>query len=201
MFTGIVQDTGVITSIISGGDATVEIKPSAIDPTSMKTGESVSVDGVCLTVVSVGKDAFFIQVSRETFSRTKMLEAKPGKVVNLERSVTPDGLVGGHIVTGHIDGVGAVESTVTKGESIEFNFLLPDGFMKYVAPKGCITLDGVSLTVNEAGENGFSVNIIPHTLSHTTFSSLSVGDKVNFECDIVAKYIERLIDFDSGKTS
>ncbi len=201
MFTGIVEDTGVAKLVRSEGDALIEIKPSAIDARSLKTGESVSVNGICLTVVSVEKGSFFIQASLETFSKTTISETTEGAVVNLERSVTPEGLMGGHIVTGHIDGVGTVESTAARAESVEFIFSLPGVFMKYIAPKGCITINGVSLTVNETADNRFSVNVIPHTLSHTNFSTLSAGDRMNFECDIVAKYIERLIGFDEKKSS
>ncbi len=201
MFTGIVEDTGVVSFVRSGGDAFIGIKPSAINVRSLKIGESVAVNGVCLTVVKAEKDAFFIQASRETFSKTTMSETVEGTAVNLERSVAPDGLMGGHIVTGHIDGVGTVGSTVSRAGSVEFRFFLPGGFMKYVAPKGCIAINGVSLTVNEVTDDWFSVNVIPHTLSNTIFSSLSAGDKVNFECDIVAKYVERLIGFEKGKSS
>ncbi len=196
MFTGIVEDTGVVSMVQPGADTFVGIKPSAIKPESLAIGESISVSGVCLTAVSFESGAFFIQASRETFSKTTMSSISEGSFVNIERSVAADGLMGGHIVTGHIDGVGTVESTRPRGDSVEFSFSLPGGFMKYVTSKGCIAINGVSLTVNDVKGELFSVNVIPHTLSHTTFGSLSAGDKVNFECDIVAKYVERLMTFE-----
>ena len=202
MFTGIVEDRGTVGFVRSGGDgAEISVRPRSMDAGSLATGESVAVNGVCLTVVSAGGGGFVCQMSRETLSKTTMSSLGGGSTVNLERSVRPDGLMGGHIVTGHIDGVGTVTEKTPRGNSVEFWFSLPGGFMRYVAPKGCISLDGVSLTVNEVTDAGFSVNIIPHTLSHTTFSSLAVGGGVNFECDIVAKYIERLAVFGGGKTS
>lgn len=200
MFTGIVEDIGVVSLVCPGGDTLIGVKPSAIKAQSLSAGESIAVNGVCLTVVSVESDVFLVQASRETVSKTTISEAAEGTVVNLERSVAPDGLMGGHIVTGHIDGVGTVESAAACAESVEFRFLLPGVFMKYVASKGCIAVNGVSLTVNEAAADRFSVNVIPYTLSHTTFSTLSAGDRVNFECDIVAKYVERLIGFDREKS-
>lgn len=200
MFTGIVEDTGIITSVRFGDDSLVGIKPTAIGTQCLKIGESIAVNGVCLTVVSVENEVFLVQISRETLSKTTMSEAGQGTAVNLERSVAPDGLMGGHIVTGHIDGVGTVESTAACGESVEFRFSLPGGFMRYVVPKGCIAINGVSLTVNAVADDWFSVNLIPHTLSKTTFRDFSAGREVNFECDIVAKYVERLIGFDRKKT-
>ncbi|WP_462137246.1 riboflavin synthase [Candidatus Mycalebacterium sp.] len=201
MFTGIVEDTGEVSLVRPQGETLIGITPSKFDTGSMQIGESLAVNGVCLTVVSVENGAFFVQASNETLSKTTLGEVAQGAVVNLEKSVSPDGLMGGHIVTGHIDGVGEIESTAERGESVEFIVSLPPGFMKYVAPKGCIALNGVSLTVNDVDGNRFSVNIIPHTLFHTTFSSLSAESKVNFECDIVAKYVERLIGFGGEKTS
>lgn len=199
MFTGIVEDTGEVSIVRPQGETLIGVKPSKLETESVQIGESIAVNGACLTVISVENGIFFVQASNETLSKTTFCEAARGTVVNLERSVSPNGLIGGHIVTGHIDGVGKVESTVRHGESFEFIFSLPPDFMKYVAPKGCIALNGVSLTVNNVDAGGFSVNIIPHTLSHTTFSSLSAGSKVNFECDIVAKYVERLVGFDGEK--
>lgn len=200
MFTGIVEDTGVVSFVRPGGDTVIGIRPLSAGSELFKPGDSVSVSGICLTVVSTEDGGFTTQMSSETVSRTTMADVAEGKVVNLERSVTPEGLMGGHIVTGHIDGVGRVESTGKRGDSVEFRFSLPGGFMKYVAPKGCIAIDGVSLTVNEATGVDFSVNVIPYTLSHTTFASLSAGDGVNFECDIIAKYVERLGDFGVKKS-
>ncbi|QMU56427.1 MAG: riboflavin synthase [Candidatus Mycalebacterium zealandia] len=201
MFTGIVEDTGEISLVRTQGETLIGVKPSKLDADSIQIGESIAVNGVCLTVVSIENGAFFVQASDETLSKTTLGEAVRGAVVNLERSVSPDGLMGGHIVTGHIDGVGEIESAAERGESVEFIVSLPPEYMKYIVPKCCVTLNGVSLTVNDADDKGFSVNIIPHTLSHTTFSSLSAGSKVNFECDIVAKYVERLVGFSGEKTS
>lgn len=198
MFTGIVRDTGTVAFVRpGGGDTVIGIRPSSIRADSLEKGESIAVNGVCLTVISAGGGEFTAQMSQETVSKTTMSSVKEGDAVNLERSVRPDDLMGGHIVTGHIDGVATVKTTQERGESVEFVFSLPARFMKYVAPKGCVAINGVSLTVNEVTDETFSVNIIPHTLSHTTFASLSGGDKVNFECDIVAKYIERLAGFAS----
>ena len=154
MFTGIVEDTGTVSFVRSGGDTEIAIRPLSMDVNSLAMGESIAVNGVCLTVVSVRGGEFISQMSGETVSKTTMSSVRGGNTVNLERSVRPDGLMGGHIVTGHIDGVGTVTERTPRGDSAEFSFSLPGGFMRYVAPKGCIALDGVSLTVNEVTDAG-----------------------------------------------
>ncbi len=159
----------------------------------MKLGESIAVNGACLTVVSIGKNDFDIEASEETLSRTDLSDLKLGSGVNLERSLKVGERLGGHFVTGHIDGIGNVESLTPKGDSIEIWISLPENLSKYIVEKGSIAVDGVSLTINLVKSNKFSVNIIPFTQQETIISEYMTGRKVNIECDIIGKYVEKFV--------
>ncbi len=194
MFTGIVEDVGVVRGVWKKDkDALIKIGVGEIDSEEISLGESVAVNGVCLTVISVGDGEFSVEASHETLSRTNLSNLLPKTPVNLERSVRVGDRMGGHIVTGHVDGIGTVESIVPVGESLVFSFSLPDALARYLVEKGSVAVDGVSLTVNSAEGSEFSVNIIPHTLEKTIFSELRKGSQVNIECDIIAKHVEKML--------
>lgn len=199
MFTGIVEDVGRVLFVErKSGDALFVIGVDKIPAAQIGTGESVAVNGVCLTAVAAGERDFSAQASRETLSRTGLSGLRAGSGVNLERSLRAGDRMGGHMVTGHVDGVGTVRSRTPAGESVVFSFSIPRELSRYVVEKGSIAVDGVSLTVNSAGGEEFSVNIIPHTLRETMFSGLRVGANVNLECDIIGKYVEKLLFAEDG---
>ena len=199
MFTGIVEDVGQVLSVEKRPrDAVFRIGLNGIPAAEVRKGESVAVNGVCLTAVSVGEGDFSAEASRETLSRTNLSGLRAGSGVNLERSVRAGDRMGGHIVTGHVDGVGVVRSRESVGESVVFSFSIPAGLSKYVVEKGSVAVDGVSLTVNSAAGEEFSVNIIPHTLKETIFSELREDGKVNIECDIIGKYVEKMLFAEDG---
>lgn len=201
MFTGIVEDRGKIKSITNKGkDKMFAISPDVIDLLDVVLGESIAVNGACLTVTSIKGGVFTVDASRETLSRTNLGLLKSGSAVNLERSLKVGGRLGGHIVNGHVDGVGAVKRALPVGESVVYWISAPNGIEKYIVEKGSVAVNGVSLTVNEVSGNRFSINIIPYTRANTTFSKLKVGDSVNIECDILGKYVERLLGFHDKKT-
>ncbi len=192
MFTGIVEDTGTVTAIKRRSrESSFTFSVGRIDLNEVSAGESISVNGVCLTVTSLEGDTFTADASRETLSRTGLGKLRVGGRVNLERSLRAGDRMGGHIVSGHVDGVGKVKSKKKRGTSVEFRFAAPDGIMKYIVEKGSVAIDGVSLTVNAVEGGEFTVNIIPYTLSETTFGALRTGNTVNIECDIIGKYVER----------
>lgn len=199
MFTGIVEDVGRVLFVEKKPrDAVFRIGLNGIPAAEIRKGESVAVNGVCLTAVSVGEGDFSAEASRETLSRTNLSGLRAGSGVNLERSIRAGDRMGGHIVTGHVDGVGVVGSRESVGESVVFSFSIPAGLSKYVVEKGSVAVDGVSLTVNSAVGEEFSVNIIPHTLKETIFSELREGGKVNIECDIIGKYVEKMLFAEDG---
>ena len=199
MFTGIVEDVGGVLFVErKSGDAVFRIGVDKIPAAQIGAGESIAVNGVCLTAVAVGKKDFSAQASRETLSRTNLSGLRTGDGVNLERSLRAGDRMGGHMVTGHVDGVGTVRSRSPVGESVVFSFSIPRELSRYVVEKGSIAVDGVSLTVNSADGEEFSVNIIPHTLRETIFSGLRDGAKVNLECDIIGKYVEKLLFEEDG---
>lgn len=162
------------------------------------TGDSIAVNGVCLTAVELGKDSFAVDVSAETLSRTSIGGLKPGAKVNLERALTLQSALGGHLVTGHVDALSAVVSRTPAGRSEHFEFEMPAPYARFFAVKGSVSVDGVSLTVNEVGESSFHVNLIPHTLDVTTLGDLAPGHRVNIEIDTVARYLDRLLEARGG---
>ena len=194
MFSGIVEDIGAVRALEKKDKgALLRVGVQKIDAGELILGESVAVNGVCLTVVSAGDGGFSVDASHETLSKTNLSGLRAGSGVNLERSLRVGDRMGGHIVTGHVDGVGIVQSITPVGESRVFSFSIPDSLAKYVVEKGSVAVDGVSLTVNSVKGTEFSVNIIPYTLRETTFSEFCQGREVNIECDIIGKYVEKML--------
>ena len=197
MFTGIITDVGTVESVEQRGDLRLRIRCS-YDLDGVALGASIACSGVCLTVVDKGGDWFAVDVSAETQSRTAPDLWREGARLNLERPLRVGDELGGHIVTGHVDAVAEVLGARSEGDSTRLEIRAPDGIAKYLAPKGSITLDGVSLTVNEVHEaeespTHFSVNIIPHTAQHTTLVGIATGRQFNVEIDVLARYIDRMI--------
>lgn len=191
MFTGIVTDVGEVRSVEERGDTRIAIS-TAYDVGSIAIGASVACSGACLTVVDKDADWFAVDVSAETLSRTTLGGWRPGTAINLERSLRAGDELGGHMVLGHVDGVGRILGCEPVGDSIRFDFAAPDNLARFIAEKGSVTLDGVSLTVNRVAGAEFDVNVIPHTLGCTTFGAARVGDSVNLEIDVLARYVARL---------
>lgn len=193
MFTGIVTDLGTVRSIGDAGDRRLEI---ALDrpAVGLATGASVACSGVCLTVVEHGEDWFAVTVSGETLSRTIIGDWSVGTAVNLERSARLGDELGGHIVSGHVDGIGTLVSSASEGASWRMVFAVPRPLHRFIAEKGSVAIDGVSLTVNEVDGERFGVNIIPHTWSVTTLGRLPVGGRVNVEIDLLARYVARILE-------
>jgi riboflavin synthase len=192
LFTGIIQDTGLVTGVTRAGeDLTLVIKSPLLS--TMGVGGSVAVNGTCLTAVSVNGDSIEVNAIGETLARTSMGDVSEGDRVNLELPMTPDSMFDGHIVQGHVDGVATVRSIADEGESIRVNFDAGLEMLRYLVEKGSVTIDGISLTVAGLDEKGFEVAIIPHTREVTTLGSIRAGDRVNIEVDVLAKYVERLL--------
>jgi riboflavin synthase len=194
MFTGIILAIGKISAIQpKGGDFRLNIDTGKLSLEDAYLGDSIAVNGVCLTAIELGGNFFSADVSNETLSRTSLKSAKVGTDVNLELALTPTTRLGGHIVSGHVDGQGTVISKHQDGRSYCFQFKAPDKLAKYIAEKGSICINGVSLTVNQVNGATFTVNIVPHTLQETTLGELTAGTEVNLEVDLLARYMERLM--------
>jgi riboflavin synthase len=194
MFTGIIIATGRVVSLAEkGGDLEMGIDAAALEDSRMALGDSVSVQGACLTVARKQGTSFFADVSRETMAKTTLGTLSPGSKVNLEPSLRAGDALGGHMVSGHVDAVGTLRTLVQDARSWRMEFELPESLMRFVAPKGSICINGVSLTVNKVDGRNFDVNIIPHTLRVTTLGELEVGDGVNIEIDVIARYLARLM--------
>ena len=194
MFTGIIEAVGEIVSLESrGGDARLRVRTGKLDLGDLRLGDSVAVSGVCLTAVELPGDGFWADVSGETLAHTVIGEFKTGTRVNLEKALTPTTRLGGHLVSGHVDGVGEVIERKADARSERFRIRAPRELARYIAHKGSICVDGVSLTVNAVEGAEFDLNIVPHTLSETTLDSYRVGRKVNLEVDLIARYLERLL--------
>jgi riboflavin synthase len=194
MFTGIVQDLGRIVARESHGvDARLTIRTERMKLANVAIGDSVCVQGVCLTVTSLPGNAFTADVSHETLSLTTLGELKVDSPVNLEPSLRAGDPLGGHLVSGHVDGIASVVTLARDGDSLRVTFVAPDRLARYIARKGSVTIDGVSLTVNEVAGATFGVNLIPHTQAATTLGALAANARVNLEIDQVARYVERLL--------
>ena len=189
MFTGIVEEVGSVVSISSNGMAVRAEKVMS----DLKQGDSISVNGACLTTVSLSKTEFSVDLSPETMRRTSLGDLSPGGVVNLERALSASDRMGGHIVQGHVDGTGRITSTKEDGDSIVIRVRAPSRMMPYIVEKGFIAVDGISLTVVKVGTSSFTLAVIPYTLRNTNLETLSVGARVNLEADILAKYVENLL--------
>lgn len=202
MFTGIIQAIGSV-SIIEprGEDVRLRVNTAKLDLEDVQLGDSIAVNGVCLTAVELPGDGFWADVSGETLRRTTTGKLQQGSHVNLEKALTPTTRLGGHLVSGHVDGIGEVLSRTTDGRSEQFVIRAPDNLARYIAEKGSICVDGISLTVNEVNGAEFELNIVPHTLKETTMDEFNVGSRVNLEVDIIARYLERLIQGDEAASS
>lgn len=198
MFTGIIEAVGTLRKLERrGDDIRLTVASGKLDLTDVRLGDSIATNGVCLTVVQQLADGYVADVSAETVSLTGFANYKVGTKVNLEKAVTPTTRLGGHMVSGHVDGIATVEQRLVRGQAIEFWLAAPTELARYIAHKGSITIDGVSLTVNEVDGHRFRLTIVPHTAGETTLIDLQAGDKVNIEVDLIARYLERLMRFDN----
>ncbi|MFN2329508.1 MAG: riboflavin synthase [Chromatocurvus sp.] len=194
MFTGIVQAVGEIVALEPrGGDARLRVLTGKLPLDDVSPGDSISTNGVCLTVVNLPGDGYWADVSVETLNFTTLGDLRPGSPVNLEKALTPMTRLGGHIVSGHVDGVGEVIELYEEGRSWRVVLRAPDDLARYIAKKGSICVDGTSLTVNGVNGAEFDLNIIPQTMAETVFGTYAVGSKVNLEVDVIARYLERLV--------
>jgi riboflavin synthase len=194
MFTGLIEGVGEVLALEPrGGDLRLRIGVGSLPFDAVALGESIAVSGVCLTVVEFDDDSFAADVSTETLALTTLGRMRVGQAVNLERAMRPTERLGGHLVSGHVDGVGRVERIEDDARSQRWRFSAPTPLMKYIAAKGSICVDGASLTVNAVDDDGFEVALIPHTVAQTAFASSAIGDEVNLEVDQVARYVERLL--------
>jgi riboflavin synthase len=193
MFTGLIQDVGKIASLQLSKRSAVLAVETSLSMRSMKLGASIAVNGACLTVMKKGKNTLTVDVSPETLNRTSLAKLGIGSLVNLERSLRLQDGLGGHLVTGHVDGVAVVESIETQGEFTFFTFRIPAQLGAFLVSKGSVAVDGISLTINECSRRRFSVAIIPFTLKHTNLRARRVGDKVNIETDLIGKYVQKLV--------
>ena len=194
MFTGIIQAVGRIARLEPrGGDVRLTVDTAGLDMADVALGDSIAVSGVCLTVIEFDAASFAADVSNETLTHTTLGKHKAGDAVNLEKALRLADRLGGHMVSGHVDGAGKVVSVVPDGRSLRWTFEVPSELARYIAHKGSVCIDGTSLTVNEVGGNRFGVNLIPHTVAHTAFAARRPGDAVNIEVDVVARYVERLL--------
>ncbi len=194
MFTGIIEAIGTIHALSpKGGDVRVYVKTAKLDLADVKLGDSIAVNGVCLTAVELPGDGFWADVSRETLACSAFIDLKTGSRVNLEKALTPSSRLGGHLVSGHVDGVGEVLARDENARAVQFKIRAPRELAKYIALKGSITVDGTSLTVNSVNGAEFELTIVPHTLAETIMVDYRPGRLVNLEVDLVARYLERLL--------
>ncbi len=192
MFTGIIRDIGELRAIRAAGDP-VYVIGTKLDLRDLALGASVACSGVCLTVIERGEDWFAVQASAETLARSTLIDWRVGSRINLERALRAGDELGGHIVSGHVDAVAEIVERRPEGDSQRFSFRIPEALAAAIASKGSVALDGVSLTVNEVQGNRFGVNIIPHTLAQTSFGTARIGDRVNLEIDMLARYVAKLL--------
>lgn len=202
MFTGIIEATGHLSAIRpQGGDLAVTISSDDLDFTDVKLGDSIASNGVCLTVTALNKRSFNADLSSETLAHTLFGQYKTGQRINLEKALLPTTRMGGHLVSGHVDGVTQVVKLEQSGRAWHIWLALPKHLARYIATKGSITIDGISLTVNELTADAFRLTIVPHTAQHTTIAELALGSKVHLEVDLIARYLERLLNKDSAAQS
>jgi len=195
VFTGIIEEKGKVARLSTSGELEVEAS-KVLEGTVI--GDSIAVCGVCLTVVAITPSTFTVDVMPETMKRSVLKDLRPGSTVNLERAMQPSGRLGGHLVNGHVDGVGRVRSRRELGNAVLFEIDVAPDVARYMVPRGSVTVDGISLTVVESKERSFSVSIIPHTLAQTTLEGAAPGTSVNVEADIIAKYVEAFLSRGSG---
>ncbi|USD59177.1 riboflavin synthase [Vibrio sp. SCSIO 43140] len=194
MFTGIIEAVGTLKAITpKGEDISVTVEVGKLDMGDVKLGDSIATNGVCLTVTDYSETSYQADLSVETLNKTGFADYRVGDKVNLEKAMLPTTRFGGHIVSGHVDGVGEIVDRQHVGRAIEFWVQMPSELSKYVAEKGSITVDGISLTVNDLRKDAFKLTIVPHTTEETTIDHFQVGRKVNLEVDVLARYMERLL--------
>ncbi|MGQ0657871.1 MAG: riboflavin synthase [Chromatiales bacterium] len=194
MFAGIVEAIGQVTSATPAGEnARLVIDAGNLSLADVKLGDSIAVNGVCLTVVGLESDTFSVDVSPETLRCTTLASVDRSSRVNLEKALIYGERVGGHLVSGHVDGIGRIMAREQQSEALGFAIVVPDELMRYIAVKGSVCIDGVSLTVNEIEQNAFAVQVIPHTRDSTLFGTYQLGDRVNVEVDLIARYLESLL--------
>ncbi|WP_413110853.1 riboflavin synthase [Thaumasiovibrio sp. DFM-14] len=194
MFTGIIEAVGTITAMTpKGEDITVTVDASGLDMSDVKLGDSIATNGVCLTVVSLSSNSYSADLSNETLKLTAFNHYNVGQKANLEKAMLPTTRFGGHMVSGHVDGIATVIERTMTGRAIEFWLQVPPTLAKYIAHKGSVAVDGISLTVNEVKDNTFKLTIVPHTAQETTIEKFKPGTKVNLEVDVIARYLERLM--------
>jgi len=194
MFTGIIQAIGTINAIEPrGGDTRLHIRTGKLDMGDVQLGDSIAVNGVCLTAVDLPGDGFWADVSQESLDKTTLAQLTVNQRVNLEKALTPNTRLGGHLVSGHVDGVGEVLSRKPAARAIQFTIRAPDALARYIAHKGSICVDGTSLTVNAVNGAVFELTIVPHTLQETIMDEYQAGRRVNLEVDLIARYLERLL--------
>ena len=198
MFTGIIEDLGTVNRISRKGEDALLIVDTAMDLDDINIGDSISVSGACLTVTEKGDKRFSADVSAETLARTNLKSLKTGDKVNLEKALRLNSFLGGHLVLGHVDGIGKIQEKVSKANSIQFGLEIDAELGRYIVEKGSVAVDGISLTVNRCEKKRFYVNIIPHTARSTTLGFKKVADQVNIETDIIGKYVEKFLNPGKG---
>lgn len=201
MFTGLIEDCGSLKGIEKSSSSAVVTLATGLPVDSLALGDSVAVNGVCLTVVAIGSNSFSADVSPETFSRTTLGQLRSGSPVNLERALRVGDRLGGHIVTGHVDAIGTVGNVTKVQNVVLIEIEVPPDTGRYLIEKGSVAVDGISLTINAVTGNSFELSIIPHTLEMTSLKRLRPGDRVNIETDIIGKYVERLMNHSTDKQS
>jgi len=193
MFTGIIEDIGTVKALDRQRDSLQLKLESGLPQDELKPGDSLAVNGVCLTLTGISRGRLSVDLSHETLAATTLKSLKPGSRVHLERALAFGGRLGGHLVTGHVDGVGEVVSRTPRGPNLDLEFLAPAGVVSYLIPKGSVAVDGVSLTVNQPSGQRFRVTLVPHTLEQTTLSERRPGDQVNLEADLLGKYVKHFV--------
>lgn len=204
MFTGLIEEVGVLRRVTKNGEAMVLTIEASRVTDGIALGDSISVNGVCLTVIGFDRTSFQADVMPETYRRSNLHQIRPSQPVNLERAMLAGGRFGGHIVQGHVDGTGVITSRKTNANAVVFQIHLAEEeqeLLRYIIPKGSITIDGISLTVIDTKSNEFSVSIIPHTLSETALINKQTGQTVNIECDVIGKYVDHLLHFNRSSSS
>ncbi|CAH1194457.1 Riboflavin synthase [Paenibacillus auburnensis] len=201
MFTGLIEEVGVLRGVSSGGEMMVLNIGASLIMSDLKIGDSVSVNGVCLTATSIGEHSFTVDVMPQTYRNSNLKELRSGSKMNLERAMAAGGRFGGHIVQGHVEGTGEIRSVKRDQNAVVFE-ITPDknSLFKYIIPKGSITIDGISLTVVNTTSSAFTVSIIPHTLGETVLNHKRPGDSINIECDVLGKYVDHLLHYRGAGT-
>jgi riboflavin synthase len=202
MFTGLIEDLGEVESLEKiGGDIRLLIKPAAMNIYQVQMGDSIAINGICLTVVSIENGMLGFDASQETIKKTSLVSLKKGSLVNLEQAMAVGDRLGGHMVSGHVDSTTSLMKVEKDARSMCLYYRFPDGYAHYIAQKGSICIDGVSLTVNEVTDQYFTVNIIPHTWKNTVMKTYQIGQCVNIEIDVIARYLERFLQCGASKDS